>query len=183
MKQLFIRGFGKLIASAAGRRLLFAHAMRHPHKHLPNLDGSLYMGRWHVIDEDTIAGKVLEFFTGYASARLHLIMREDHDRDLHNHPFSYRTFVVHGWYSEEYSNKLGGWKFWRTLGAGDSGHSGPRKFHRITNVPTEGVYTLFLMTRNTTHWGFDVDGEYKDSTRYLLRRGFRREQIPQVQIK
>lgn len=189
---------GKILSTLPIRNLLFAYAFRHPHKHLVDQNGSLYMGRWHLIDEydystehrwadsrgnvhtTPISGgrnkvsKLLQKLTGYWSARLHHINRPDHDRDLHNHPFEYRTFVVRGWYTEVYLNAQGV-EVTRTIRAGQTVHSGGT-FHRITAVSPGGVWTVFVMSKNTGKWGFRVrraHGRYKfvESTEYFAQRG------------
>jgi hypothetical protein len=181
LKYLAVRLLGAAVSSALGGKLLTQYASRTPHKHLHDIDGSLYMGRWRVVDEGTVGGKLLEFFTGYRSARLHHIMRPDHDRDLHSHPFSYRTFVVAGYYEESYQTGLYGTPFYRRIGEGESGTGSSTKFHCIRKVSGGGVLTLFFMTRNKGTWGFNVGGKFVESTRYLLRKGYRREQVQEVQ--
>jgi hypothetical protein len=101
LKAIGLRLFGAAVSSRPGAALLKRYAFRTPLRHLHDLDGGLYMGRWAVINEGTLGSRILERLTGYSSVRLHKIMRPDHDRDLHNHPFTYRTFVVRGFYVEE----------------------------------------------------------------------------------
>lgn len=188
MKKLFLRLFGAALASRLGFFLLTTYAFRTPHRHLRDLDGSLYMGRWRVVDEGTLAGRLLEKLTGYASVRLHRIMRADHDRDLHNHPFDYRTFVVKGAYAEVFEEPSEHSPEWRAHGyrwihAGGTETGNQDKYHRIDVVPKRGVWTLFFMTRNTGGWGFNVDGQHVDSTRYLLRKGYTRTHVEEVQAR
>jgi hypothetical protein len=180
MKYLALRLFGAALASQPGAALLRWYAERTPHRHLHDLDGSLYMGRWRVVDEGTFGSRLLQRLTGYSSARLHLIMRADHDRELHNHPFDYRTFIVRGWYSESYQSGLYGKTFQHAVHAGGTGTGSANKFHRISAVSPGGVLTLFFMTPNRGQWGFNVAGEFKDSVRYLLRKGYRREHVEEA---
>lgn len=227
LKHIALRLFGAAVSSWAGQR--FLTALSRPHRHLHDLDGSLYMGRWRIVDEDSPVGKVMEYLTGYASARLHLIMREDHDRDLHNHPFAYRSFIVRGHYSEVCQDGLYGSPYYHEVTQGQTVTGSARKFHRIAHVPVGGVpdeipavslagaplgigallkqanlapsssealrlvegggvLTLFFMTRNraaegSSGWGFNVEGKFVDSVRYLLRKGYRREQVQEVQTR
>lgn len=152
-----------------------------PHVHLFDLDGSMYMGRWSVVDEfvrkndrdtqvRTRASLVLEAITGYSSIRLHWIRRADHDRDLHNHPFNYRTFVLQGSYAEEFDTPIGCGYRW--VHRGQSATGSAEKFHRIDVVPSEGVWTLFCMTRNTNQWGFSHEGVFIKSARYFRMKGY-----------
>lgn len=187
--------FGKLAASRLGFALIKAYAFRTPHHHLIDLDGSLYMGRWRVVDEGTLGGRILAKLTGYHSVRLHHINRPDHDRDLHNHPFRYRTFILSGHYSEEYDEapaikwmggpvktdadfaQVAGHRF---VHRGQSATGNEYKWHRIDTISVGGVWTLFFMTENTERWGFRVNGKFVDSVRYFLRRGYDRDAIRAV---
>jgi hypothetical protein len=173
------------------RALPIIKAVARPHVHLFDLDGSMYMGRWSVVDEfkrandrdtteRTRASKVLEWATGYTAIRLHWIRRADHDRDMHNHPFNYRSFVLKGCYAEEYdepgmhdSRLLG----YRWVHRGGTVTGSEDKFHRIDLVPSEGVWTLFCMTRNTNKWGFNHEGTFIRSARYFRMRGYGKRHI------
>lgn len=185
---------GKLAASRLGFALIKAYAFRTPHAHLYDKaedggQGPLYMGRWRVVDEGTLGGKLLKLLTGYESVRLHHIARPDHDRDLHNHPFDYRTFILDGFYSEVYEgpcstleeDQLG--LHWQPIEAhrfvyrGQTATGSEDKFHRIDQVSVGGVWTLFCMTKNKDTWGFKVNGFLVDSVRYFIRNGHTREAI------
>ena len=171
---MIVKLFGKAVSSRLGSALLKRIAFRTPLRHLHDLDGTRYMGRWAIINEDTLASRILETLTGYASVRLHHITRADHDRDFHNHPFAYRTFIVAGGYAESFRFGPGytEFPFFDVLGPGDSGTGGAHIYHRIAEVSSGGVWTLFFMTRNRDDWGFSVNGEHVPSVRYLLRKGY-----------
>jgi hypothetical protein len=177
------------------RALPAIKAIAPPHVHLFDLNGSMYMGRWSVVDEfkrvngrdtktRTMASKVLEKLTGYTSIRLHWIRRADHDRDMHNHPFNYRSFVLKGCYAEEYDepgsgmaegvpvHQYGRKQGYRWVHRGGTVTGSEDKFHRIDIVPEEGVWTLFCMTRNTNLWGFAHNGTFIRSARYFRMRGY-----------
>lgn len=170
-------------------------AFRHPHNHLLDLDGSLYMGRWHVIDEGTWASKLLKKATGYSSVRLHRIMKADHDRDMHSHPFEYRTYILGGDYTERFAERIcddvprspGPHLVWltypdlRMVEAGETAVGPPGRFHRIIDVSDGGVWTLFCMTDNAIEWGFAIETpateehdvyEWLTSRQYFRRRGY-----------
>jgi hypothetical protein len=179
LKALFVRLFGILLALCPD--VVMAWAFRTPHRHIHDRDGSLYMGRWRVVDEGTFGSRLLRFFTGYSSVRMHHIMRPDHDRALHNHPFTYRTFIMRGWYDEERQRGRYGMVRDHAHGPGDSSHLTPQHYHRISSVSPGGVWTLFFMTPNTSLWGFNVNGQHLDSVRYLLLNGYKRESVKEVQ--
>jgi hypothetical protein len=189
MKQLALTALGYTLS----RKPVFwtIKKLARPHVHLFDLNGPMYMGRWSVIDEfvrvnnkdtkvRTTASKVLEYLTGYSSIRLHWIRRADHDREKHNHPFSYRTFILAGLYAEEFEEPhvsddggCGMQSGYRFVHRGQTATGNFDKFHRIDLVPTEGVWTLFCMTKNTNEWGFrDASGEYHRSARYFRMKGY-----------
>lgn len=142
-----------------------------PARYLYDRDGTCYMRRWHIIREGTFASRVLQRLTGYASIRLHHLLREDHDREPHNHPFNYRTFVLDGYYTEAYRKRQGK-DVLRDVLAGETATGNAEVFHRITEVAAGGVWTLFCMTPNTDAWGFLSKGKYVPSAKYLARNGF-----------
>lgn len=136
-------------------------AFRTPHKHLADAQGKLYMGRWHLVDEAPGKPRDLLFPESAPrewSARLHHIAQPDHDRDLHNHPFQYRTFMLAGWYDEVYLDSIGVERT-RRIGTGQTSYSGGA-FHRIARVSPGGAWTVFVMDKNQGEWGFRTPVEY-----------------------
>lgn len=174
MKDLILWAAGRMLASALAVPVVKWWAFRNPHRHLYDLDGSLYMGRWNVVAKGSALSRVLSFVSGgrYESIRLHHINRADHDRDLHNHPFDYRTFVIQGHYWEEIGGLLLPCVQW--VHAGQTATGSATKFHRIGGVSAGGVWTVFMMGPNTDHWGFMVDGDhFIDSETYSRMKGYK----------
>lgn len=158
---------GILLAFAAPAIRAVVARPRFEARHLYDRDGTCYMRRWHVIREGGLASRVLERLTGYSSIRLHHLTRADHDRDLHNHPFSYRTFVLQGYYAEEFKVRQGKTHRHVISEGQTAGVAPPSMFHRIDSVSSGGVWTLFCMTRNTGEWGFLSKGRFVPSSKYL----------------
>lgn len=175
MKNLALSLAGAVLSNRFVFGKLFDYAQPRPHAHLYDFDGTLYMGRWRVIDEGTRASRILRFLTGYESCRIHRIAKADRDRDLHNHPFHYRTFVMRGFYVEERGGLL--LPATTVLTKGDTAAATPDDWHRISRVSEGGVWTLLFMTKNTGAWGFQVNGRFVDSIRYFLRRDYTKEQV------
>lgn len=175
IKTTALRLLGAALASGLGNTIVKSVVCTEARsaRHLRDLDGSVYMRRWHVIREGSFASRVLEKLTGYSSIRLHHLLRGDHDRDLHNHPFTYRTFILDGSYAEEFKAARRQPLDFRFPAAGDTVQHGPDAFHRIDRVSEGGVWTLFAMTRNTREWGFLSKGRFVPSTRYLKTKGYR----------
>lgn len=124
---------------------LIRFAQRTPYIHITGADtDDVYMGRWWLIKHRAW----LPF-----SVRIHHIVRPDHDRDLHDHPFDYRTVILRGWYIED---DIMGMRHVRM--AGETAAARAQHFHRIAEVSSGGVWTLFIMGPRINTWGFLVGG-------------------------
>lgn len=163
--------------------------------HIFSEEGELYMGRWNVVPRGSWRGKALSLLTGgeYNHIRLHWIRQPDRDRELHDHPFAYRTFVVHGWYEEQYipstiltASQLRAFQgssgrlevkhsFYRRRAVvqGGSVRAEEGQFHRIARVSLGGVWTLFCTgpQNEGSKWGFLVDGRWVKSSKFFTMRG------------
>jgi hypothetical protein len=103
------------------------------------------------------------------SIRVHHILREDHARDPHSHPWNKaRTIILKGWYNEDRLEE-DGWCLVRYLRMkGDTATLNHDDFHNIVQVGTGGVVTLFFTWDYVGTWGFLTDrgfvphNEYKD---------------------
>jgi hypothetical protein len=133
---------------------LIAHAQRTPYF---DLDG--YMERWwlHPAEDDKQSP--------LASIRIHHILRADHERHLHNHPWAARTIILKGWYRER--RMVGGVEVETTLHAGDTAAIGVDTFHSIDEVSPGGVWTMFFMSPWQKTWGFDTDHGFVPWRTYL----------------
>lgn len=116
------------------------------------------------------------------SIRLHWIKRPDQDRHLHTHPWKMaRTIVLDGWYDEErYVEPGQSCPLWRSRvdsegrvrrtdlrPAGYSGTLNHEMCHRISAVPPDGVWTLFITWGPSLGWGFSVEGKIVPWRQYL----------------
>lgn len=123
---------------------------------IPKLRITLKLGRWK---------KVLAF---PISIRVHHIMREDRDRDMHSHPWSARSVILKGHYIEEResdSSATGKQLFLRRPGA--TVHLSCDDYHRICEVGPEGTWTLFISGPWRQVWCFKVGGVPVPWRKYL----------------
>lgn len=125
---------------------------------IPTLRLTLKLGRWK---------KVLAF---PISIRVHHIMREDADRDEHDHPWSARTVILKGHYLEKRMTSDGKWSAPDELGRraweakekillrrpGATATLGFGEYHRICEVAPAGAWTLFISGPWKGVWGFWV---------------------------
>lgn len=121
---------------------------RRPYLHL---DG--YMERFWV------------FRTRFLSARIHRILRSDHDRDLHDHPWDYATVILRGGYWEV----TDAGKRW--YGPGSVLFRRATHLHRLILPAGAPATTLFLHRRKSREWGFRTDGGWVHWRTYTEARG------------
>lgn len=169
---------------------LMRRAFRTPYSHITSADGTdVYMKRYWLFNPYSVeTGERQGEWANrpwwremLPSVRLHHIRRADQDRHLHSHPWNARTIILKGWYEEEryFDESLGG--VVRREATGNCGFSTTRsmrlpgytgrllfgQYHRITQVPRDGVWTLFITWRKRGSWGFDVDGHKVPWREYL----------------
>jgi hypothetical protein len=186
----------RLVAAIASRPMvalwIVRRAQRTPYFHIMSADGNnCYMGRWWLFNP---YGRTADGEQGPArykwlpSVRVHHIMRADLDRHLHDHPWNARTIILRGWYREERPLRTCNtrdlvWHCSSTVrrngdehavldrSAGYTGRLLFGQYHRISHVPDEGVWTLFITWKKRGTWGFDVDGVKVPHREYSAKQG------------
>ena len=102
---------------------------------------------------------------------LHKILRPDHDRHLHDHPWNFTTRILLGGYWEELPCSP---IPHTVLIKRERGTVIPHKAeeeHRIDTLLRVPTWTLMTCGRKRKDWGFFVDGMYVPSDLYLKTRG------------
>lgn len=138
MREKFWQLMAKVICHPPIACWLIRRAMRTPYKHIGD-----YMFRYWLVDR----ALNLPF-----CIRIHNIKRADADYALHDHPADYRTFILFGQYAEE---DVFGVTRYRV--AGDTACGTAERFHRISEVSSGGVWSLFILGRDRNAWGFMVN--------------------------
>jgi hypothetical protein len=129
------------------------------------VDGTIHLRRHRLIQ------------TPWFGIYVHELRRPDQDRDCHDHPWRFRSWVLRGWYTEEIRygdttpsmRERGGVlvrrRRWST-------HRMPTRLaHRIVEVGPRTV-TLVLVGRKLRDWGFWVDGRtFVPWQEYIATRG------------
>lgn len=121
----------------------------------PVLRLTLKLGKWR---------KVVAFLI---SIRVHHIMREDGDRDPHDHPWNARTVILKGHYLE----KRDGPHCIILRRPGATATLGFEEYHRIVEVGPAGAWTLFISGPWKGVWGFRVNGVKVPWRDYLEQKG------------
>jgi hypothetical protein len=156
MQSLIWRFLAKLLARPAVADWLIARAQRTPYDHLAIVEGSRiirlphetalwpgdrwYMQRWWFLR------------LGPLQIRVHHILAADIGRDLHDHPWPFRTFILRGGYVEAREHAGVVRRRMRLPGTTAAMHRG--EFHRIAKVAPGGAWTLFFTWGQRQGWGF-----------------------------
>lgn len=109
----------------------------------------VYLRRWRIID------------TPWFGIFLHKIMRPDHDRALHDHPYSFFAIMLRRGYEEEV-------RYETTTGVPYTAHFTKRflswsyrraeQLHRIAEIRKGGpAWTLLFHGRRRRQWGFSPE--------------------------
>lgn len=189
LRNLLWRAVARLVSRPRVSAWIIARAQRTPYGPIMTRDGSrLYMDRWWLFNpysKDAAGNAGPARWAWLPSVRVHHIVMPDDDDHLHSHPWQARTIVLRGWYVEE--------RPWLARGelappmplastiryprddirvrhARRRGYTGPVRYeqwHRITEVPADGVYTLWFTWKYMGTWGFLVDGKMVPWREYL----------------
>lgn len=126
--------------------------------------------RWHdiIINNELYLTRLTLFKTPLFAVRLHWIHKEDPDRDLHDHPWGFVSFVLRGWYKEQECSDPDMRQAWLEADeVGEANRKWPIKerlirwfnhkdtlaAHRITEVSPK-LLTLVFTGPKTKDWGF-----------------------------
>lgn len=151
---MFWKLIARLVSMPCVADYLIRRAKKTPYQHIYHGD-ELYMGRWWLFnpypwpEEDrntSWLNKLIPF-----NIRIHHIAQPDTARDMHDHPWNARTFILKGGYIE---HKQDG-RHYRVVG--DTARIKFGEFHNILKVKPN-TYTMFISGKYRGTWGFLVNG-------------------------
>lgn len=158
---------------------LINKAMQTPYSDIVK-DGDVYMRRYWLFNaypNTGASGSDRKPWRFPLSIRLHQILLPDQDRELHDHPWNARTFILRGSYQEirpcfgaDLLSKYGIPEPDGAIIVRQSGTTAALKFgeyHRIISISRGGVWTLFVTGKYRGTWGFRVNGEKVQWREYL----------------
>lgn len=116
---------------------------------------SLYLRRWYLLK------------TPFFGIYLHAIYREDHDRNLHDHPWSFISFILSGGYIEERIDAIGDPIRINFVARFNRLRHG--EYHRILKLDIVPTYSLVFVGRRRSSWGFVEDGAWIDHRTYVAK--------------
>ena len=154
MKEKFFNWLARLMSRPRIRDAIINYAKQYPYFHLPLVgDVGSYMERYHILPE---------VWWSPIAIRLHVIRSPDTDRALHNHPFSFRTFIINGGYWERRDEPveaagIDGTLTWR--GTGTSYRMDKTELHCVEllgRTAKGSVVTVFVHRKRAdgSDWGF-----------------------------
>jgi len=116
--------------------------------------GKWALWRWHDIelDGEKYLTRLQIFKTPFLSAKLHWIHRPDPDRDLHDHPWPFMSFVINGGYTELESKRPATGEV-RELEIRNFNYKNTTTAHRIAYVLPRTL-TFILTGPRSKSWGF-----------------------------
>lgn len=156
------------------RYAIIRRAMKTPYTHI-GVNGE-YMERYWLFNaytKDANDNYVMGFWSkfGLPAMRVHWIRRPDGDRHCHSHPWDARSIIMVRGYVEFVPAWVKG--KWAEVAhvryEGQMNVLSPSIYHRITRVPPEGVWTLFLTWKPQDDWYFLVDGKPISNKIYLKK--------------
>ena len=117
-------------------------------KEIKSKTGELHFKRWEILK------------TRWGSIWLHAIYKADQDKHLHNHPWDFKSIVLKGSYIEQTS--LGNKRQY----PGKINVRNGEGYHKILEMISPVVYTLFFVSKPKRQWGYRVAGEFVDHETY-----------------
>lgn len=121
-------------------------------KEIKSKSGELHFKRWEILK------------TPFGSIWLHAIYKADTDKHLHNHPWDFTSVVLKGSYIEQ--TTLGNKK----QHPGKINIRNGADYHKILEMISPVVYTLFFASKPKRQWGYRVAGEFVDHETYRERK-------------
>lgn len=182
MNNLLWRGIARVVSQPKVADWLIRRAMKRPFTHLPSNDDPSYMARYWLFNPYPVSSQDRKRWQFPISIRLHHIKRADADRHMHDHPWNARTIILKGWYGEKrmvddesvqrghisakIATEAAGARWLLgdyatehfTRAPGDTATLRVGQYHTITDVPVDGVWTMFISGPWRADWGFLVEG-------------------------
>lgn len=117
-------------------------------KEIISKTGEVHFRRWELLK------------TPWGSIWLHGIYKADQDKHLHNHPWDFKSIVLKGSYIEQ--TPLGNKRQY----PGKFNSRNGADYHKILELLSPVVYTLFFVSKPKREWGYRVRGEFIQHEKY-----------------
>ncbi len=117
-------------------------------KEIKSKSGEVHFRRWEILK------------TRWGSIWLHAIYKADQDKHLHNHPWDFKSIVLKGSYLEKTEKGI------IKQHPGKFNSRSGESYHKILELLSPVVYTLFFVSPTKREWGYKVDGKFIDHITY-----------------
>ena len=117
-------------------------------KEIKSKNGEVHFRRWEILK------------TRWGSIWLHAIYKADQDKHLHNHPWDFKSLVLKGSYLEQTEKGI------IKQHPGKFNSRNGESYHKILELLSPVVYTLFFVSPIKREWGYNVDGKFIDHITY-----------------
>jgi hypothetical protein len=115
---------------------------------IPFKDGKIYLRRWRILQTPAFAIYLHTMYTG------------DSTPIPHNHPWTFRSFILKGGYTERFQRdatssireRHWGWLSWHRMGI--------NAYHSIRCLDATPTWSLLFVGRRVQSWGFLADGKF-----------------------
>ena len=143
-------------------------------KEIKSKSGKIHFRRWELLK------------TPWFSIWIHGIYAADDDLHQHNHPWDFCSLILKGTYIEQtterqnFDNSKGEYRVDfrdytvnNKMSPGTFSKRDGAKYHKIKELKTPAVYTLFIASPVKREWGYNVDGKFIQHEEYrkLKREG------------
>lgn len=117
-------------------------------KDIKSKEGVVHFRRWQV------------FTTPWFDVFIHGIYKSDEDEHMHDHPWDYFSIVIWGKFIEKVKQGRNAQTFLTTS------HRKAEHTHKIEELKSKKVYTLFFASKRKREWGYWVRGAWIDNVTY-----------------
>jgi hypothetical protein len=111
--------------------------------------------------------RLIVFKTPWCGIYVHWIYTPDGQRDPHNHPMNFWSFVLLGGYTEHRYKISHRALIGRRRSQGSIARTTTEDFHRIVRLWRTPTITILLTGRRAQEWGFLTKGGYIPAHEYL----------------
>ncbi len=102
--------------------------------------------RWKIHPQSAHIDRLVLLLTPFFALCVHWLNGADPEPYLHDHPVSFVSFLLRGWYCEQRLEGCYERRWWNFIRATDR--------HTIYHVPPSGAVTLCVMGPRKQTWGF-----------------------------
>lgn len=126
-------------------------------KEIKSREGVVHFRRWRIIE------------TPWFAIYVHGIYKADEDQHMHDHPWDYTSIILRGFFHERVPTTPGRYESvllspWKCV------RRKAEQFHKIEQLHTPSVYTLFFTGKRRREWGYNTERGWVDHKTYRKQK-------------